>query len=914
MLSHLQNEHRENRTGTSRSAILGLCAALALALLAAPASAQLTGRLAGTVADDGGAALPGVTVTVESPNLMGSRTDFTDENGEFSFRVLPPGVYTVQAELDGFIPQQKSEVEVRLSRVTELQFAMPAGEFTDQIVVVAETPVVDPEQVSTSQTFGVEYLKKASIGSANRSYQSVLTQAGGVAGGSNPNVFGSTLGENAFYIDGIDSTDPVTATWNINMNFDTIQEINFETGGFEAQYGRATGGFVNVATKSGGNDFAGSLDVRYRDTDFNTDGEHFDTEANVVEFRETGANLGGPVRRDELWFYVAANPVRSKNTPTEAPTTRDFEGTNLNGKLTWQASEEWQVVGRYIGEDTTIANVNSGRSVAPEATYFQEQPKSILGLEALGLPSSNLQWHIRAAAIRGELNSFPQSRDFDTIGHIDSAGDGSRSVNYTNQQYSTRDRDDLATSLTWFTDGAAGDHEVRVGLEYADNFFRTANNTVGGFSFADRFGEPYIFFRSPIEAPADNNGELFTAYAQDTWRVLPNLTVKFGLRHDQAAFQNDVGEEVADLSKLQPRLGVAWDIGGNARTVARANWGRFMHPNALTLPSFARVNSLPTIRYLSCSAFAARFLGVAPERCATASPGSRTIGSLMVDNWITDPEGFDPHGWFYNTVFASSPSVVASTLDATYADEWTLGIEHELARRTSIGLTYVNKETLDIFEDTCNGNVPTPSAGADCDYYVMANLPGLTRDYSGFILNFESRYTNWMEVRASYTYSESKGNIEYTQNAGTAFDIYPDHFDNRYGYLADDRRHRFKVNGYVDLPLNFTVGFDAFWSSAGAYTATETLTPPSYSRYFTEQRGARRANDSYNLDLQLAKGFTFGPDLRFELVAAVFNVFDQEQVLTVCTRVEGCTGGVDLDGALTYRQPQRYEAGIRFEF
>lgn len=913
-MSHLQNNHRGNRAGLSRSVVLGLCAALALAFLAAPAAAQLTGRLAGTVTDDSGSALPGVSVTVDSPNLMGSRTDFTDENGGFSFRILPPGVYTVQAELDGFLTQQRSEVEVRLSRVTELQFSMPTGEFADQIVVVAETPVVDPEQVSTSQTFGVEYLKKASIGSANRSYQSVLTQAGGVAGGSNPNVFGSTLGENAFYIDGIDSTDPVTATWNINMNFDTIQEINFETGGFEAQYGRATGGFVNVATKSGGNAFSGSLDVRYRDTDFNTDGEHFDTEANIVEFRETGANLGGPIRRDELWFYVAANPVRSKNTPTEAPTTRDFEGTNLNGKLTWQASEEWQVVGRYIGEDTTIANVNSNRSVAPEATYFQEQPKSILGLEALGLPSSNLQWHIRAAAIRGELNSFPESRDFETIGHVDSFGDGSRSVNYTNQQYSTRDRDDLATSLTWFTDGAAGDHEVRVGVEYADNFFRTANNTVGGFSFGDRFGEPYTFFHSPIEPPSDNSGQLITAYAQNTWRARPNVTVKFGLRHDQAAFENDVGDEVADLSKPQPRLGVAWDIRGNAKTVARANWGRFMHPNALTLPSFARVNSLPTIRYLSCSAFAGLFLGVTPEQCAAASPGSRAIGSLTVDNWITDPQGFDPYGWFYNTVFASSPSVVAANLNATYADEWTLGIERELARRTSIGLTYVNKETLDIFEDTCNGNVPTPAAGADCDYYVMANLPGLARDYSGFVLDFESRYTNWLNVRASYTYSESEGNIEYTQNAGVAFDIYPDHFDNRYGYLSDDRRHRFKVNGYVDLPLDFTLGFDAFWSSAGAYTATESLEPPSYSRYFTEQRGARRANDSYNLDLQLVKGFAFGPDLRFELVAAIFNVFDQEQVLTVCTRVEGCTGGVDLDGALTYRQPQRYEAGIRFEF
>ena len=909
MLSHLQTENRKNRTGLSRSAVLGLCAALALAFLAAPTAAQLTGRLAGQVIDADGTALPGVTVTVNSPNLMGSRTDFADADGGFSFPSLPPGVYTVEAELDGFIPQQRTEVEVRLNRVTEIHFSMPAGEFGEEVMVVAETPVVDPEQVSTSQTFGAEYLKKASIGSANRSYQSVLTDVGGVAGGSNPNVFGSTLGENSFVVDGVNTTDPVTATWNINMNFDTVQEINFETSGFEARYGNATGGVVNVVTKSGGNSFSGSLDVRYRDTDFNTSGEHFDTDDNVVEFQETAATLGGPIRRDELWFFAAANPVRSKNTPTESPATRDFEGMNLNGKLTWQVNPEWQLTGRHIGEDATITNANASRSVAPEATRYQEQPKTILGVDALGLLTSNLQWHIKAGTVRGELNSFPQSRDFDTIGHVDSFGDGSRSVNYTNQQFSTRDRDDLTTNLVWFTDGAAGDHQVEVGVEYASNFFASQNNaTGGGYSFGDRFGAPYTLLFSPIESPAENDGRHFTAYVQDTWRVLPNLTLKLGLRHDEVAFENDIGDEVAALSKLQPRFGIAWDIGGDARTVARANWGRFMHPNALTLPSFARVNQFPTVRWISCSSFRPQ-LGA---NCRDAYPGEQTVGGLTFSNWIADPAGFDPNGWFYNTVFSSTASRISADLEPTYADQWSVGVERELTRRTSIGLTYITKETLDIFEDTCNGNLPAPAAGADCDFYVMANLPGLVRDYSGFVLDFESRFTDWFHVLASYTNSESEGNVGYTQNAGVDFDIYPDHFENTYGYLSDHRRHRVKVNGFVDLPLDFGLAVEGFWSSAGVYAPTEAS--ETYGRIFTERRGSREANDRYGMDVQVSKGFVFGRDLRFELIGAVFNVFDEEQVTTVCTRVEGCAGGLDLDAATAYVQPRRFEAGIRFEF
>ena len=110
------------------------------------------------------------------------------------------------------------------------------------------------------------------------------------------------------------------------------------------------------------------------------------------------------------------------------------------------------------------------------------------------------------------------------------------------------------------------------------------------------------------------------------------------MRHDQVAFENDIGDEVADLSKLQPRFGIAWDIGGDAKTVARANWGRFMHPNALTLPSFARVNQFPTVRWLSCSSFRSE-LG---ENCRDAYPGEQTVGGITFSNWVGRPGQLRP--------------------------------------------------------------------------------------------------------------------------------------------------------------------------------------------------------------------------------------------------------------------------------
>ena len=907
-MSQLQPLHRLAGSGLSRSAVLGLCAAVALAFLAAPTAAQLTGRLAGRVNDNDGAALPGVAVTVNSPNLMGSRTDFTDEDGEFSFPSLPPGVYTIDAEIDGFVPQQRTEVEVRLNRVTEIHVSMPLGEFGEEVVVTAETPVVDPEQVSTAVSFSTDYLEKAAVSSLFRSYQTMLEQAPGVAGGANPNVYGSTPAENAWFIDGSNATDAVTATFGLNLPYDAIQEVNFELGGYEARYGGATGGVINVVTKSGGNALAGSLDLRYRDSDFNTSGEHFDADQNISEFSEPAATLRGPILRDRVWFSTAVNPVRSKSTPTGSVLTRDFDGANLFGRVTWQASDDYQLVARYHDEDASIHNSNAGRLVAAEAASRQDQIAQISGATLFAVPTSNLQWELQATLTRNSLSTYPQSEDFATIGHVDSFGDGSSSVNYTNHQFSDRDRDEYATSLTWFTYGAAGDHELRAGLLHSETFFRSQNDsTGGGYTFRDRFGQPYTYYYSPIEGQFEYDGRLLSAYLQDTWRATPDLTFKLGVRNDQASFVNDIGDEVADMSKLQPRFGVAWDIDGDSKTVVRGNWGRFMHPNALTLPSFARVNSLPTVRWISCSAFRAS-LGA---NCRDAYPGEQTVGGLTFPNWIADPVGFDPNGWFFNTTFSSAPSTIVPALEPTYADQWQVGLERQLARRTSVALTYIDKETLDIFEDTCNGNVPTPHEGADCAYYVMANLPGLTREYQGVALEFVSRFTDWMELRGSYVRSKSQGNIGDTQNAGTAYDYYPVHFANRYGYMPDHRKHRVKFNGYVDLPLDFTVGFRTFWWSPFIYSVTQPGEP--YGVELVESRGSREAPDNqYRVDLYATKYFTLGR-YSFNVIASVHNALDSEQITTICGSVNGCAD-VELHGPRTYRQPRSFEAGVRFSF
>jgi hypothetical protein len=873
-----------------------------------PAQAGTTGQLKGTVHNESGEALPGVTVEAASPTqLGGAQVAVTDAAGNYWYSNLSPGIFTVKFDLEGFAPLEQTAVEVRLDGVTELHATLSSATVQETIVVTSEAPVVDPERVAVSTTYTQKYLDKAVIGSANRSYQAVLAQTAGVVGVGNPNVYGSTLGENAFYVDGLNTTDPVTATFGTNFNFDAIQEIDFKTAGFEAEYGNATGGLINLITKSGGNKFSGTFDARYRTNDFSESGDFFDAGATEVKFFTPGVTLGGPIQKDRIWFFTAYQYTDSRNTPERAPSTRTFESNYYLGKLSWRFNPSWQLVAKYSSDPADITNDNAGSDVLPAANSFQEQGGDILQADLAASFGANLLWNTRVGITRQELNAFPQGGRLDLAGHTDNNGVLPDSVNYTNAQFSKRDRDEVGSDLTWFV-SALGDHQVKFGAGLADLAFSSENFTVSGYRYEDDGSDPFILWFEPNAGKADYEGSQTTFFVQDGWNPTSRLSLHPGLRYSQIDFQNDTGDTIADMSKLEPRAGLAWDVFGTGKTIVRGTWGRFLHPSALTLPNFAKQRSLPLFAYLSCSAF-----GFSRSRCQTSFPGAITAGGVTAQRWIDDPQRFDPNGYLLvaGNIFSSAPNEVVSDLDPTYADTLVVGIEHQLAPRTSIELSYVDKATKDIFEDTCDGNLNSRSEDASCDFYIMANLSELRRDYEGVILSFRSRGIERLNVQASYTYAKSKGSVEYTQNAGTDFDFFPVHFDNRYGYLSDDRRHRIKLNGYVELPAAFSLGFSSFWSSAFAYSRTTPADP--YGSEFLSPRGAFRANDNYQVDLELRRAFQFG-NFEAQAIASVFNVLDGERTTNVCNNSAGCAGGVEFGEPTSHQRPRNYELGVRLTF
>jgi hypothetical protein len=918
-----------------------------------------TGAIMGTVTDTSGAPLPGVTVTGSGPYLQGTRVDTTDAQGNYLLSLLPPGKYRVEFTLTGLKSVVHENVNVAAALRTGDNAQLSLG-VSETMTVTASQVVVDPTQTTTQQTFKEEHLKYAAIGQAGRSYQSVLSQAagsagpnatGGSGGGGNPQVFGSNLGQNNWRFDGLNATDPVTHTFGTNFVFDAIQEISVQTAGYEAEFGKATGGVVNVITKSGGNKFSGTGDVRLTNQHMIHAGQkHQEANASLLAFdRSTQifknwgpqATLGGPIMQDKLWFFLSGQRLHNHAQPPNVngflPGDRQFIGYNTFGKLTgtFVPNQTWGL--KYTYNPALIPFSQQSSSVRPEADSQQYQTTRAYNLTYDAILSSNWIANVQTGRWLEFLKVTPMSNDYTTTGVIDRITN-IRSVNFTNFQESDRDRDEFLASTSYFWKGLGGSHQLKVGTDLDKNIFKRVNITPGtpldpsmcspfysGGSVTDpthpaATGQPGNLPCGAVYRPVngsngtsstlgnnarfdvatqipelDFKGNARTFYAQDEFRPTAPVTVKVGLRYDSQTFKRDTGGTAATLSKYQPRIGFTYDVRNNANTVFHGHWGRFMDDNALTLSSYL---------------------------ASLGSVSNQYFWSPALGRFLLDPT---------QTTGGPTGNQLDPSLKPTYADELNIGATQRLTHDSSLDITGIWKHSNDIFEDSLiNGY------GASNTLFWMTNFPNgldvLKQKYTGVVTKYEWRPT-WGSILGSYTWSRSLGSIEYTQNAGTDFDRFPVNYTNRYGWLSDDARHRLKLDGYVRAPLGFIVGANWYWDSGTPYNVTVSCPSASVpacptfpagavdakgnpidtvkesGTFFVEPRGSRRLSHFKQLDMELRKNFTFVGQT-FSVIGSVFNVMNKE---TVIGR-NGTFNSASFTTANLWQRPRRYEIGARWEF
>jgi Carboxypeptidase regulatory-like domain/TonB-dependent Receptor Plug Domain len=884
---------------------------LFLILIATSAAAQTTGSIAGKVTDSSGASLPGVTVEAKSPALQGTRVALSDGRGDYRLTLLPPGLYAVSYKLEGFAPETRAGITVSLGKETTLDSALkPAA--SGEITVTAAAPVIDSASTGIGTNLGTRSIETLPTG---RNYSSIAQVAPGVSSDANPgnpdqntiSVYGSSGAENSFFIDGMNTTNVEYGFQGKELNFEFIREVNVKTGGYEAEFGRSTGGIINVITKSGGNAYTGDV-FGYYDNDSWQSGAKPVVANTPTGFRrnDAGVDVGGYLMKDKLWFFAAYDRVRNgvDNALPEGPAAGTIVTSNSrrnlgSAKLTFNAAPNQSIVFTFLQDprvDTGAINDNNHTLIGDPSTYLGRQDFGgrDYALRYDGSLASN--WIFSASTAR--------HREKNSVGPATAAGAGIQFRDTENNFFQTGgfgliqdkkfDRKSLGGSATWYVHG----NEIKGGLEFETEDADVMKAMSGGqqvdviFNKANPSKPIYKHFywttpdatvgNAPVSALVASPRHKNTAlYLQDRW-AFNNVTVNAGVRWDRQQIIDASGVTQIDMKKdYAPRLGIAWDPSGQHATKLFASYGRFYEqiPMDLVIRSFSYERQPRIINYSPTS--------TTPD--ANAEKDFETASAIL--GGFTEPS--DPN------------------IKNQYLTEYIVGGEREVMPDVAVGVKGIYRSYGRVIEDFlcvddgtyCIGN---PGEGImkeifTLDYSTTYAAPKPERKYKGVQFDVTKRYShNWQAI-ASYIYSKLDGNYdgEYAPftnvgadpNISAAYDYY-DFFTNgsdlskitNRGPLSNDRRHQFKVSGTYNTPYKLNVGFSAYWRSGTPLTRYGYS--DAYGRYefFLTERGAEgRTPSNYDADVH----FGYPIALRgttVMLMLDVFNIFDTQRAVLIDQR------------------------------
>jgi len=713
--------------------LLGL---IALLIGSGTAFAAITGVIAGKATDVDGNAIPGVTVSVYGANLPGVRMDTTSSSGTYRMPELPPGIYTVKAELMGMKTIERPNIKVSLNSTTKINVTMEMAPFEETVVVTGSSPVLDVKSTTVKATIERDVTERLP---GSDSLFAAFSMSGGITGGGNVRVHGGAFTDNVYLFDGLDTTDPLTSTFGANLNADALQEVEVQTGGFTAEYGRSMGGIVNAVTRSGGNDLHVIWREKYVDgTWHDSPDEGKEISFSDSEYWEHTLTADGPFVKDKLWWMFS---VRYSNNEGNTSTVRGFgyDYTQPGGsarvkadrewllpyaKLTYQINQDHKIMVNYSGEDATIYGSNAGQYTAPEALNMQEQGGPFYALEYTWLVNREFYLIFRGGVSLGYLNNVPVNDNGEPAFR-----DEESSVNYNNSGSFTEEnriKHQLSLIGNYFVDEAMGSHEFKAGFEKHYLKHEDTAGFPGGASYSIRYSDrttadrtvPMSMIDPDHATTADASGHYFAVFVQDDWSVLDNVTLNLGIRYERAWFKNNDGktdvpawawgqwhaEDYFTLAEdgetrlyqeapmefdnmIAPRLGVSWDIFGDGKLAATAYIGRFYNAFNLILPQ------------LMFQPFSADTNASAQQEYTAGDehPWTDNDGDGVPDD---DGYFYDDDNWYTHT--QSEPgdtNFIDAEIDPEYTDEISFGLQWEFIDDFSVGYQYTDRTTKNIVED-----------------------------------------------------------------------------------------------------------------------------------------------------------------------------------------------------------------------
>ena len=911
-----------------------LAFALVLFLIPAAVLAQraTTGTVTGKVIDSSGAVLPGVAISLQSSEVLGQFSAISGADGTYRVSNLPPATYEVRAELSGF-QTVIQKVIVRLNAVTDVTFTLAVGSVAETVTVTGESPIVDPERAGLSVNINNQALTSVPV-TTNRRFQDAWLVVPGVA--INPATQELTGSERRTSLDGADVTDPYGGDiFAVNLNYDAIQDVEIKALGAEAADGSSmVGQFMNIVTKSGGNQFHGSAAFFIIPESLNTSNVE-NIPANQRSDVQPDFTLGGPIARNHAWFFGSYRRVQQDKTVNNAPVPVQGRGNLWFLKGTTQLRTEQRLSVSFQYDKVTQQNavirglVAPGRTLGSTTTGLSDATMQITNPSAFGtlvkggpLASFNYNWVMSSTRLFQFVGSFMLNKPNDYIpndglgpavtkviqsnptGNIlgslttiaQEGGFGSIDTSHRSMTY-------LSPSMTFMVN-RLGSHEFRGGADLYPNIENDTSSDVAAVEYYFRppgttGGQDVLFERRTLRN-LDNSGATiankayehhYAMYFQDRWKPSNKVAIKAGVRLETNKIYTQDREKVLgpllapgtptnidDLEFHQwvtmPNFGIAYNAGDK--------WGVFRGTMARSYEWLDLGGGDGTSH--------------APYVLATdiARANPRTSPTL---------NQFLPGGFPLGLNYGGEPDDSIHN-GRTYVNEFSGSWEHRLPRSSSLGTTFVWRRMWDYQSGDDQNVIRDPKTGVLIDrpfpqYDAIRNTynPNYTwQQQKSLQFLFTRNFVGNWGVNANYSYIFS-GTWRTRWNPTSVTDL------QFYGISPEDvtttrrnPRNHARLSTFVKLPLETTfsvfyiytgpnrqdVNTGPFALNANAPSVTlsngRVVSDPFYNivypRAMKNDAEMITAQDSHLVNLRLQKDVSLGAGRKLGLSADVFNLFN----------------------------------------
>jgi hypothetical protein len=918
---------------------------LAIVLSAAPASAQTTGSITGTVSDVSGGVLPGVTITLSGERLIGGpQTQISDINGSYRFDRLVPGPYSVRFELQGFRAVDRADVRINAAFVATINARMEVGSVSETITVTGESPTVDVRSNLQQTVMNQEILEGVPTGrdpwSLAKLIPGVQVSTYDVGGTqsmqqSGLSAHGSSGSDVSFNIDGATVNWPGGGGGSTMMYYDQgmFEEVNYMTSAIPAEV-MAGGISINMVTKDAGNQWRGNLRYSFSNDDLQSE-NHLDVQRELPSFlgnptqKTYDLNLsgGGALVQNRLWVngtvrrWIVNKLVNAKNEDG-SQALDDNTLKNYSGKATLSLSTNHKFVGSYLWNDKIRGHRRNSSDLIPDiASIVQTNPVQTTQAKYTGVFGPRLVYESSFSVMDGQTNyTYQPGTPRDAIRWVD-FGIGAQNFAAPAHQEQPNSRHQFDNILAYNVTGLGGDHFIKAGVQYGRLYY-AERYTVQGHHYVEYDeGVPtrVRLFNTPNYPK--NLANVLGFFLQDSWsinRVTLNLGMRFdnykGIHPDQTntniAFQlydpgaleqdgtgpygepRSVAEtEAINQSKAVWRAGAVFDVTGDGRTALKASYSRY----ALQV-GIDRVTSVNP-------------LGTGSKTCPWSDPNG--------DGKFQESEiSFAQCNAFSGGV---STFYAADGVNWPYSDELTAGIERQIGGDMRLGAMFyyrTNRDQLGVRNvvrppdayTPFTVNVPDgPSGPATVTVYnlnpalnsvsnqVRDNYSELDTEYKGVEFTAAKRFSRRWQMVAGLTIGRNEGGQGGNDLNNPNNVIYPT------GIIGNDSTVGFRMSGSYVLPYDFTLA-GSLVSNGGypyvsSYNVTRAialahgvrLTPTSISVPLSE-RGDERLPAVTMADIRLSRAFRFG-NRQIVPQLDIFNISNADTVVGLNSTL----GGAYLD-------------------